>query len=263
MNPKYIHTEKIHNFSAAEVIVPFIVELIKPTSVIDIGCGIGTWLKVFQENGIKHIKGIDGDYIDEHLLKINPKYFKPYNLEEPYVDDEKFDMAISLEVAEHLKFSSSKIVIDTITSLSDVVLFSAATINQGGQNHINEQTPQFWINLFEEKGFKMHDILRPIFWENKAVDWWYSQNILIFTKDTILSEKLENFDSFQGKNLIHPITDSIKTSELEIYRNKLLVFNSGEAGIKIYYRLLLKSIKKKLLKYLNSMFFTFYIILVQ
>ena len=99
---RYIHEETVHNFKAAREVVPFLLEILDVRSVVDVGCGIGTWLKVFEENEVKDILGIDGNYVDKTLLKIDKSKFLEYDLEELYTTKKKFDLAISLEVAEHI-----------------------------------------------------------------------------------------------------------------------------------------------------------------
>ncbi len=49
---KYIHKEDIHNLRAPRQLVPIILQLCSPESVVDIGCGIGTFLYCFKEAGI-------------------------------------------------------------------------------------------------------------------------------------------------------------------------------------------------------------------
>jgi hypothetical protein len=46
---KYIHNEIVHNMKAADAVVPLVMELVAPKTVVDFGCGIGTWLKSFKE----------------------------------------------------------------------------------------------------------------------------------------------------------------------------------------------------------------------
>lgn len=246
MVTKYIHTEDIHNYAAARETVPFILNLFNPKSVADVGCGIGTWLKVFQENGVNDVIGIDGDYVNKSLLKIDLKNFTPFNLEEKFSSDRYFDLVISLEVAEHLKNESSKIFIDSICSLSDIVIFSAATHNQGGQNHVNEQEPFFWIELFSKNGYNCYDVLRPVFWENENIDWWYRQNIMIFSKNLGINKKLEKMPSFCGKNIIHPIADKSKSEIIQNCLNKKNLFSSGKMGVKFYLKLAVKAINLKI-----------------
>ncbi|KAF2516801.1 class I SAM-dependent methyltransferase [Flavobacterium zhairuonense] len=150
---RYVHDETTHNFRAANEVVPLIMNLLQPKSVVDLGCGIGTWLKVFIDNGVNDVLGIDGDYLDKKLLKINLQNFKEFDLEKLYKSSRKYDLAISLEVGEHLNFKSADNFVKSLTGLSDTLIFSAAIPFQGGQNHINEQKPDYWIKKIQSEGY--------------------------------------------------------------------------------------------------------------
>ena len=201
---KYIHSKKIHNIKGAKIIVPEIIKIARPKSVLDIGCGIGTWLYIFSQNGIKDLMGIDGDYVDRDLLfnYISPEQFKAVDLEMPFDLGKKFDLAISLEVAEHLSESASDNFVKSICSQSDVVIFSAAIPGQGGQNHINEQWPIYWAEKFKNHNYVFLDIIRPLIWENNAVDYWYRQNIFVAAKK---SHPLAMDHKESCLSLVHPI----------------------------------------------------------
>src|SRR4051812_23363395 len=88
--------------SSASIIVPLFTSLFKISSVIDVGCGVGAWLKYFAENGVEDYLGIDGDYVPKDLLMIDRVRFVPVDLTRPIEIPRSFDAACSLEVAEHL-----------------------------------------------------------------------------------------------------------------------------------------------------------------
>ena len=249
---KYIHDEAVHNFYAAREVVPFIIDLLSPNSVADVGCGTGTWLKVFEDHKITDFIGIDGAYVNKSKLKIDESSFVEHDLELFYTCSRKYDLVISLEVAEHLKEESAEIFINTLTCLGDNIIFSAAIPNQGGQNHLNEQEPEYWIKKFQKEGFECFDILRPVFWENKKVDCWYKQNMFLFTKNNELKELLRFKNSFLNAHLVHPELLSIKeinSNNLNFEKDQIL--NSKKA-IKFYFDLLFHAlnfkIKRKLIK---------------
>ncbi len=76
---------------SAKVIVPLVIELIRPASVVDVGCGLGTWLSVFKEHGIIDILGIDGDFIDKEMLEISKGQFLAVDLQKPFNVNKKVD----------------------------------------------------------------------------------------------------------------------------------------------------------------------------
>jgi SAM-dependent methyltransferase len=168
--------------NSASIVVPEIIKLFKPGSVVDLGCGVGTWLSEFTKNNVNDILGIDGDYVKVEMLKISKDKFMPMDVQKSFSLDRKFDMAISLEVGEHLLTESSQTFVESLTKLSDVVIFSAAIPFQGGVNHINEQWQSYWSELFEKAGFVPSVPLRKILWNDSRVLVWYKQNMVVYVK---------------------------------------------------------------------------------
>ncbi|HWQ34195.1 MAG TPA: methyltransferase domain-containing protein [Blastocatellia bacterium] len=173
---------KTDSLNSAREIVPFIVKFFQPRSVIDLGCGVGAWLSVFRELGVSEILGIDGDYVSQAMLCIPSECFFPFDLTQPLRPERQFDLAMSVEVAEHLPAECAESFVNTLTGLAPVILFSAAVPNQGGTNHINEQWPEYWARLFRKRGFLAADCLRMRFWNNERVTYYYAQNLFLYAR---------------------------------------------------------------------------------
>lgn len=165
---------------SAKEIVPLVLELVRPQSIVDVGCGVGAWLAVFKEHGVEDVCGIDGEYVLPSLLEIPKEQFISANLSERVHLDRRFDLVVSLEVAEHLPEASAGTFVESLTSLGDVVLFSAAIPCQGGTGHVNEQWSEYWVRRFAEYRYVVIDGVRRAIWGNENVEWWYAQNTLIF-----------------------------------------------------------------------------------
>jgi len=175
------HKKTIHS---ASTILSILLKRI-PTihSAVDIGCGVGTWLSVLQEKGVKDIKGIDGSWVNQDLLQIPRNCFSQVDLSKtPIKLPQRYDLAISLEVAEHLPSDRADEFVSSLAALSDCVLFSAAIPFQGGRNHFNEQFQLYWVKKFGTLDYDVHDFIRPKIWTDNRIQFWYRQNILVFSK---------------------------------------------------------------------------------
>lgn len=227
---QYIHEPIYHNIHAAREVVPHLIDLLSPRSVADIGCGTGSWLRVFQENGISDLLGVDGILVNEDIMEVPVKYILQHNLSDSLHLNRKFDLVICLEVAEHLPKKSADTLVCSLVKLSDIVLFSAAIPGQGGQNHINEQWFSYWQEKFHSYDYYAYDIIRPFFWDNKKVDWWYRQNMFLLIKNG----KPHPFSASKKiYNSVHP----------ELYMERLDQIKKIESG-KIGFRKALQYLKK-------------------
>lgn len=245
---KYTHSESIHNTKAPKIVLPIVLNLLESKSIIDIGCGIGTWLSVAKDLGVSDVLGVDGDYVNSDLLikYINRDEFHSHDLTQPLDLGRKFDLCLCLEVAEHLPQEAAEILVQSLVCHSDYILFSAAIPGQGGQNHLNEQWPEYWEKLFNQYDFVFFDILRPLIWNESDVDFWYKQNLfLIGTKQNDLFKA----DWKEVLSLVHPhlflevfkenVLLKEKINKLKSERGLIL---SGRFDLSFYLKLLLKKI---------------------
>ena len=150
MTTPYVHDETVHNVQAANEIVPALIDIFHPHSVLDFGCGIGTFLSVFKRLGVNDVLGVDGPWVDQHMLEkyLASNEFLEADLRHFVRMSRNFDLVISLEVAEHLDERHADVFLDSITAAGDTIVFSAAIPGQGGQNHLNEQPLSYWIQKF-------------------------------------------------------------------------------------------------------------------
>jgi hypothetical protein len=100
---------------------------------------IGRKDKACHELGASRLLGFDGEWNTQSSMIVNAIDFQNIDLNKPFSAPEKLDLTISVEVAEHLEPKVAVQFIRCLTNSSDVILFSAAYLNQGGTNHLNEQ----------------------------------------------------------------------------------------------------------------------------
>ena len=185
----------------------FVIEMLKPASILDLGCGVGTWLKAAGELGVEERVGIDGNWANEAGLLDQEIEFHGKDLNETVNLGRSFDLAISLEVAEHLKPQRSQGFVDDLCRHADIVLFGAAIPGQGGENHINERYQSHWVSCFRKNDYICVDCIRPVFWNNENVGVAYRQNVfLYFRKGRDLTHPgIVKYTDIDMPDIIHPI----------------------------------------------------------
>ncbi|MFA5109565.1 MAG: methyltransferase domain-containing protein [Patescibacteria group bacterium] len=173
---------------AAARFVEIILKYYAPKSVVDIGCGVGLYLKEFAERGIEDLLGLDGSPAAAEEFLFNRDHLVIFDLAGRYRFEKKYDLGLCLEVAEHLREEDADTLVGTVTDAADDIIFTAAVCGQGPRSigHINEQPSDYWIKKFKSKNFsylksrteKMKKEMKA-----KGVVWWLVNNLMIFSQN--------------------------------------------------------------------------------
>jgi hypothetical protein len=246
-NINYTHSENLHIIDGPSIICPVINNLYKPRSVLDVGCGLGTWLKVISDLGVEDFLGIDGIEVPDEIFFISKDNFKKYDLVDYWDIGRKFDLLFCLEVAEHLPSNFASNLIQNLTQHSDIIVFSAACPNQPGQGHINCQWLDYWQSIFNEYGYACYDEIRPLIWDKNFPEWWYKQNLFIAKKDKINAGKEDRIIS-----KVHPDLYEIYTNKSLELLQSLDQIKSGNSNFSIYLKMLIRGLKKQILRRINK-----------
>jgi Methyltransferase domain len=194
----------------------------QPSSILDLGCGVGCWLRVARELGVANVHGFDGDYVNRKQLRIPETDFCATDLFTTMPPLVHTDLAICLEVAEHLPESRADAVVEYLTECAHVVLFSAAIPRQGGTQHLNEQWQSYWAAKFDERGFLVSTALRDELWRDSTVKVWYRQNGLVFARPGRCGRIEDSLVSYTKcvLDVVHP----------DLFEMKLSRYSMLEAG---------------------------------
>ena len=209
-NSRFYERQIDGSLRSARVIMNRLFQIYEPQRIVDVGCGRGAWLKAAIECGAHLAHGFDGPWNDSaQMLDLQISYMS-VDLNESIVSKIKYDLAISVEVAEHLMPTSARRFVKSLCALSDVVLFSAAFKSQGGTQHINEQRHSYWGHLFRENGYEVFDHFRPLLWGNNEVVSHYRQNCFLYLKanssvhDTFVLHGLQKMVDLSFMDCMHP-----------------------------------------------------------
>lgn len=158
---------------SADAVADTLIEIFAAKTVIDIGCGNGLYLHTLSQRQVWAV-GCDGS---AHGVRLCPPdiFVFQYDLKAPLVTNRRFDLCLCFEVAEHIPKRYSGNLVQSCCNSSDTVVFSSAQVGQGGTDHINERSPEFWNYLFRKEGFEQSlgetNALQARFQQMNVVHW--------------------------------------------------------------------------------------------
>ncbi|HTT80654.1 MAG TPA: class I SAM-dependent methyltransferase [Stellaceae bacterium] len=202
-----------HTVSGARAVLSLLFQERHPESLLDVGCGWGTWLRAALDLGVPEVVGVDGAAVSESDFLCPFTLFRQQNLCEQWDLDRRFDVALCLEVAEHLPPEAAPVLVASLVRHSDLILFSAAAPRQPGQHHVNCQWPEYWQEIFNRHGYTCDDGARWKIWNDAAIEPWYRQNIFRATRSTHVASTEERI-----RRVIHP---EMLSGERATYRSEI------------------------------------------
>ncbi len=218
--PVFYDDHRASSLAGARAVVPILTELTACRSVLDLGCGTGTWLHEFQELGITDLMGVDGPYVQDENLEIPLEKFVRCDLqnEDAIPVTRTFDLALCLEVAEHLTAQRGLVLVETLAKAAPYVCFSAAIPHQDGTGHISGQWQDYWVKMFEKFGFVAFDVVRPHLWEKPEISYWYAQNIILYVRRDVAAanERLSVSPLKHPISIVHPQLFTILAERLAL-----------------------------------------------
>ncbi len=118
------------------------------TRIIDVGCGPGIYVDELRK------LQFDAHGIDSDLRLPEAPWFHQMDVTEVGLAESAFDVALSLEVGEHIPQARSEQYAGFLRITGAKTLyFSAARPGQGGDGHINCQPKSYWTRELHNVGF--------------------------------------------------------------------------------------------------------------
>lgn len=191
---------------SAQTLLPDVLTWTGAKSMIDVGCGTGRWPRVALESGVSEVWGVDGAWVAQSEDRFPEMRFVARDLNRPLEIGRRFDLAISLDVGEHIEPASSDGFVAELASLADIVLFGAAIPWQGGRKHLNEQWPSSWAQRFAEHGMDCFDVIRPHVWQHPDVGPAYRQNTFLYVRSEAVPAAIRALPALPEsvRDAVHP-----------------------------------------------------------
>jgi SAM-dependent methyltransferase len=248
MSVEYDHSLNVHTLEGPRAALPQFFPDEKPQSILDVGCGNGTWLNAAIEFGIRDVVGVDGVKIPRERLHVARNLIKIHNLTRPWNLNKKFDAVICLEVAEHLDCDHADSLIASLVRHGEKIFFSAACPEQLGQHHVNCQWPSYWQHLFNLHGYVCEDKLRWEIWDDSRIEPWYRQNLFVARKAPEIAGRETRI-----KSVVHPEIWKlgIHQSSLGTFDEYLKQIEKGRMSVSWYSSVPIKGLWAKLMRRLR------------
>ncbi|HET6390422.1 class I SAM-dependent methyltransferase [Hyphomicrobium sp.] len=195
----YHFNRNTHSLAGARHALAYLLSGTPCASLLDVGAGLGNWLRAAREMGIDDIFGFDGVAADPAELHVEANRIATFDLRRPVSLGRRFDVVLCLEVAEHLHAEFAGTIVETLCRHGDLIFFSAAAPGQHGEHHVNCQWPTYWQALFNAQGYVCRDDMRSEIWNDGMIEPWYRQNLFSARRDPEGAGKEPRI-----QHLIHP-----------------------------------------------------------
>lgn len=199
----FYDNRRAHTAHAARRLLAALPASLPRQSVADIGCGTGTWLAAALASGAEQAFGIEGQWVTPNMLDDARIMLTTQDLEQSFTGP-RVDLALSLEVAEHLSPVRAEGFVANLAAMAPAIVFSAAIPGQGGVGHINEQWQSWWAARFARHGYQAFDVIRPALWSDDAIPAWYRQNAILYLTADVASALAMSSTAPDRLDKVHP-----------------------------------------------------------
>lgn len=168
-----------------ELFAKVLMNQFSPLVLVDCGCGHGGISQEFLNNGCKEAYLFDGSPDAVEMAKaVGMKNVKQLDFTSAESIPAKGDLAICLEVAEHIPAAYANNLCRLLSGVAPILVFTAAPPGQGGHLHVNNQPQSYWINRFSKFGMrydaKAVNEIRAKFNGKMLSD--YDENLMVFVR---------------------------------------------------------------------------------
>lgn len=236
---EYCHTRNAHSLEGAHRGLRGVLQFCRPSSLLDVGCGPGAWLRAALDLGIDDVFGVDGRVDPRADLRVPASLLRQHDLTQPLRLGRRFDLVLCLEVAEHLDESAAEVLVASLCAHADTIAFSAACPNQPGEHHVHCRWPAYWQSLFNSHGYACHDEVRWAIWDEPRIEPWYRQNLFLARHDQAMAGREARLRSVIHPDMLHYVIGSHFAEHADLIQ-------SGAMPVGWYVRAPLQALRAKI-----------------
>lgn len=172
----------------SDIFCPAIMEVFNPKTLIDVGCAIGDFVQWFADHDVIAF-GIEGSMAAAKYA-ICPDRIIYMDMRDPILHNFYCDLAMSIEVAEHIEPEFAEVYVENMTKLANNLLLTIAGPGQKGHHHVNLQPIGYWDNLFNKLNYfrdlKAEDRIEELLYAHRRNRWIDTilNNLAIYRKAT-------------------------------------------------------------------------------
>lgn len=150
----------------------------KASTVLDLGCGLGTYVQVLRRAGIR-ADGVDGN---PHTAELSGGLCSVVDLTLQQ-DLGRYDWVLSLEVGEHIPAEFQEAFLDNVTHHAEKgVILSWAIPGQGGRGHVNCRENGWVVSSMAVRGFLYNWDTSHLLRSFSSSCPWFSHTLMVFTR---------------------------------------------------------------------------------
>ncbi len=138
-----------------------LVEQYQPTSVLDVGCGVGYWLDAFRRLGVERVTGVeDADWLAHAGAMPVDSAVTAGDL--ATFSCGRVDLCVCVNVVQRVPDPVACAIVERCAAVSDTVVFAVPAVGLDLPGFVNERPWRVWHERFLDRGFVLHDELRPL-----------------------------------------------------------------------------------------------------